>query len=389
MGLVYEASLQEGDDGLFHEAGPGETYLLAGQLTGTGGQLLGLEELLDACGQGFDIAVCNDQSGSGLANAVGEVAYGGGQDGQVVMVGDGEHATLGGGTVGQHEGIGGGEIGRNVGIADVMVVHPNAVACRRGGQQPFVLVEAAVTFAGDEQLIAIIDPIHRLDEQIQPFVVADQSEEEERRLGRIELQPTACLGAVDLRPEMVIQGMGRKLTGSLGTELADGLPHQIAQDNEAATLAEEELQQGAIEPASFVGDGIVHQCHDPTVPLQAVGDVGIGGHEEGHPVGDDEQIRTKTADGRHRPEIADGVDAVQDPLALQAGRLIALLDILRLAGEEQIGVEPREVERSHGMALLLQLGIEPVTELGNASPVGIKGGEDGDPTNLLHLMIVC
>ena len=100
-------------------------------------------------------------------------------------------------------------------------------------------------------------------------------------------------------------------------------------------------------------------------------------------------FRTKTADSRHRPEIADGVDAVQDLLALQTGRLLALLDILRLAGEEQIGVEPREIERSHGMTLLLQLGIEPVTELGNASPVGIKGGEDGDPTNLLHLMIVC
>lgn len=389
MGLVYEASLQEGDDSLFHEAGPGETCLLTGQLTGTGGQLLGLEELLDACGQGFDTAVCNDQSGSGLADAVGEIAHGRGQDGQVVMVGHGEHATLGGGTVGQHEGIGGGEIDRNVGIADVMVVHPDAVACRRGGQEPFVLVEAAVAFAGNEQLIAIGQPIHRFDEPVQPFVVADQSEEEEGLLGGIELQATTRLGAVDLRPEMVIQGMGRELTGSLGTELADGLPHQIAQDNETATLAEEELQQRAVEPASFVGDGIVHQSHHPTVPLQAVGNVGVGRHEEGHPVGDDEQIRPKTADGRHRPEIADGVDAVQDPSALQAGRLVALLDILRLAGEEQVGIEPREVERSDGMALLLQFGIEPVTELGNASPIGMKGGEDGDPTNLLHLMIVC
>ena len=139
-------------------------------------------------------------------------------------------------------------------------------------------------------------------------------------------------------------------------------------------LTKQELRQRLIEEAGFMWDSIVHQEQHTALSFQPIGYVGVGGDKEGHPIGDDKHIGCEAADSPDGMSVAQGIHTIQDALAGTVPSPLGLLDVLALAGEEDVGVETGEAEDADTVSGLLQGEGQLLAELGDAASVGIVWG---------------
>lgn len=124
------------------------------------------------------------------------------------MVGDGADAALGSTAVRKDTDIGRGEIGADASVRDVF-----QTCVDTGLQVPFpddffVFVVTAVGFSGDDELVAVVELAEGFQQDVQSFVVPDQSEEKQGAFVGINAELLTGLCRIHPLAEMGVERVG-------------------------------------------------------------------------------------------------------------------------------------------------------------------------------------
>ena len=255
------------------------------------------------------------------------------------MQSDGRDAALRSAPVRKYAEVGGREQAGDLFIVDVSVQHVDTAGTAGGVDLRLVFLETAVAFAGDDELVAVSEQRQGVDQQVQPLIVADQAEKEQRAEAGLERERGLRGSLVLLLPEMVVHRMRPLDDPGVRTEAPDIGGHGIAHRHEQVVLPEEPPGQRLVEEFRLVRNGIVDDGDAfDTTTTQGRRHASEGGGKERHPVAEHHDIRLPAQDLPGCPSPGERVDAVEDAGALHRHGLVLFRHVLRLARKEKIRI---------------------------------------------------
>ena len=149
------------------------------------------------------------------------------------------------------------------------------------------------------------------------------------------------------------------------TVLTNTFGHCHKTINTAYKIADEP----SVPEMRFVGDNVVQDGHDtdPLTPRQACHSAQTRCHQR-YPELHDDQFDACFPDFARRSEPRERIDAVQRPADMQSVRLRSI-GILRLAGEQEIGILEGESEDFHLVPFRHKLTCETFVERRQTAPI--------------------
>ena len=181
----------------------------------------------DFAADGVRLRRRGDNSRATVADGALEAAHVGDDHRHFEVVRDGGNAALGGAPVGEDGHVGRGEEGLDLGIPDVVREHVHPVFPGKGVDDRPVLVEGTVRLAGDHELVVFRQVPEGLQEDVQPLVVPDQAEEQERLPRRVDAERLRGRLPRELFPEVGIERVGEQDVPGVGLQGEEVVRHAL------------------------------------------------------------------------------------------------------------------------------------------------------------------
>ena len=297
------------------------------------------------------------------------------------LVGDLRHAALRCRLVGLHDEIGRREVVFDPFVGDEVVVENHLVGKAVSGDLPQVGLLRGVELARDDQPAArraARAPEQRpgIEQQVQPLVVAHQSEEEHVAAGRVEPQPHARLPAVDTLAEVLEERVRREERRRRGVGLQLAV-HLLGHVDEAVDRTQEVAVEGAVDEVVLVRLDVVDLADHLRVSVAAgqAGDRPEAGGHEGRPVLHEHEVGPFAPDEASDAQPVEGVDRIDTTDDMQVLRR-RRREGLALPGKEQRGVLQREGADVDLRSAPLERAGHDLHDRSQSAPVGMGGSQN-------------
>ena len=267
-------------------------------------------------------------------------------------------------------------------VGDKVGLQHHAVADAESLKLLHVRFRVAVEFARHDELCpqrleAFVG--HCLEQQVEPLVVADETEEEDVTVPGVEAEHLQRLLPSETGSIVVIKGMGTESARLAMSGIEDVYvgQHRAAHGHHAVDRPHEIFGKQLVARTLLVGHQIVEDGNAFGAFRQSVHCAQCRRHE-GQPEFGDQQVGALPLDVASHTQPVEGVDGVEPTCNLQPfrGRLVA---VLRLPGEEERRVLEREGHYLHLMPQRLVFACQPLVESRQPTSVGPSCTQNDNP----------
>ena len=139
----------------------------------------------------------------------------------------------------------------------------------------------------------------------------------------------------------------------VGTEPQQVVPYVVAHYDKTIALVEKEFCKRTVKRSWLVRYGVVNKSYYRASLFHAVCDMCVCRYEKGHPVADNQDVRSKIPDGGSGSEVACRVAAVEDAYVVYCIGSCPFFCVLAFPGKQEVGIKACEVECTDLMPLFL------------------------------------